>query len=183
MSDAFNFCICAVSQSNIWDTALLLSFPNEHIFYSTIRWHRFTFNWRAWRVGRVFFRLGVELTFRIVNVLLFVKFVSPERLEMKQELSCLNVNKKKKNHKWDVDCGRLCWHIPSLYFNTNLKALECLITALDSERFDECTVEADWSVWHAFDLERRQLPSICLPYLCHASLPSKHYNRIGCNKG
>lgn len=46
--------------------------------------------------GGFFFRLGVELTFRIVNVVLFVKFVSPERLEMKQELSCLNVNKKKQ---------------------------------------------------------------------------------------
>lgn len=33
MSDAFNFYIHVVSQSNIVDTALLLSFPNEHIFY------------------------------------------------------------------------------------------------------------------------------------------------------
>lgn len=38
----------------------------------------------------------------------------------------------KTNNKWDVDCWRLCWHI--LHWTLNLKALECVITALESER-------------------------------------------------
>lgn len=94
MSDAFNFCICTVSQSNIQDTALLLSFPNEHIFIIPSDDTDSHSTEELGGVGRVFFRLGGELTFRIVNVLLFVKFVSPEKLEMKQELSCLNAKKK-----------------------------------------------------------------------------------------
>lgn len=80
--------------------------------------------------GGRFFILAEEITFRLC-IYLCLSNLFHGNMERKQEKACLNHNEK-TNHKWDIDCWRLCWHL--LRYYVEFKGFGVFNHALDFER-------------------------------------------------
>lgn len=129
MSHAFDFCIRVVSQSNID------SYFGHSLFSCLFCLFLMSLFVPYGRMTPIPIRLGEVLhtcsgnDFQIVHLLLFVKFVSPQNMEMKQEYATMK-NKSQVGYR----LLEALLALPKAIM-LNLKALEYLITALDFERF------------------------------------------------